>query len=204
MMDVSSSPSSLLELYRRDRRKLLEFLLSSGLIKEIRTPSGSATSVADLNLDCVSTDYVLQCVQTGGVLDVSSAVKKYYEESVRPVMTRFPTRDVYFLASSPEAAGSPPRRLPPQVPDKFFDNGQRNLSGLSNYLPHKHASLSGHENGDATTSLPEPAKDVEISDLGLPNLKTGFMKAFQMMTCGNLLTKYALHVWCSQGMKCSR
>lgn len=56
---------SLLERYRLDRRKLLEFLLSSTLIREIRTPSGIPASVSDINLDYLSTDYVLHCIQSG-------------------------------------------------------------------------------------------------------------------------------------------
>lgn len=65
-MAETMDASSLLEFYRSDRRKLLEFLLSSGLIKEIRTASGSSTtSLSSINLDYISTDYVLQSIQSG-------------------------------------------------------------------------------------------------------------------------------------------
>lgn len=55
--------NSLLERYRNDRRKLMEFLMSSGLVKELRSPSGSSLSPADL--DALSADYVLDCVKSG-------------------------------------------------------------------------------------------------------------------------------------------
>lgn len=55
---------SLLQRYRNDRRKLLEFLLSCGLIKEIRTSSGPTFSLSNVNLDVISADYVLECVQS--------------------------------------------------------------------------------------------------------------------------------------------
>lgn len=57
--------NSLLQRYRNDRRNLLEFLLSCGLIKEIRTPSGPTLSLSNINLDVISADYVLECVQSG-------------------------------------------------------------------------------------------------------------------------------------------
>ena len=59
---------SLLERYRLDRRKLLEFILSSGLVREIRTPSGSSASISDVNLDFISADYVLQSIKSGNNL----------------------------------------------------------------------------------------------------------------------------------------
>lgn len=58
--------NSLLERYRNDRRKLMEFLMSSGLIKEIRSPPGSSsTSLSPADLDALSADYVLDCVKSG-------------------------------------------------------------------------------------------------------------------------------------------
>lgn len=56
---------SLLQRYRRDRRKLLEFILSSGLVKEVRAPSGSAPSLSDADFDKLSADYILHCVKSG-------------------------------------------------------------------------------------------------------------------------------------------
>lgn len=60
----SSNP--LLRRYRSDRRKLLEFLLSSGLIKEITTPEGpTTTAFSNIEFDSLSTDYVIECIRTG-------------------------------------------------------------------------------------------------------------------------------------------
>ncbi len=51
--------------YRRDRRNLLEFLFSSGLIKELRTPAGPITALSDLDFDNLSADYVLHSIKSG-------------------------------------------------------------------------------------------------------------------------------------------
>lgn len=59
----SSNP--LLRRYRSDRRKLLEFLLSSGLVKEIITPAGPTTSFSNIEFDFLSADYVIECIQSG-------------------------------------------------------------------------------------------------------------------------------------------
>lgn len=56
---------SLLERYRRDRRQLIQFLLSSGLIKEIRTSFGPVTSLSNIDYDSLSADYILHCVKSG-------------------------------------------------------------------------------------------------------------------------------------------
>ncbi|CAL5419412.1 unnamed protein product [Camellia sinensis] len=65
---------SLLQRNRSDRGQLLSFILSSGLIKELRSPTGATSSVSDSDLDATSSvsdydlellsaDYVLQCAQ---------------------------------------------------------------------------------------------------------------------------------------------
>lgn len=54
----------LLQRYRRDRRVLLDFLLSGSLIKKVIMPPG-AISLDDVDLDQVSVDYVLGCVKKG-------------------------------------------------------------------------------------------------------------------------------------------
>jgi hypothetical protein len=60
--------ATLLHHYRRDRRKLLEFLLSSGLIKEPRTPSGPTNSLSNLDFDSLSADYIIHCVKSGIII----------------------------------------------------------------------------------------------------------------------------------------
>jgi hypothetical protein len=39
--------------------------MSSGLVKELRSPSGSPTSLSPADLDALSADYVLDCVKSG-------------------------------------------------------------------------------------------------------------------------------------------
>lgn len=65
--------ASLLQRYRRDRQKLLEFLLSSstGLVTELRTPSGSTASLSNINFDALSVDYVLDCLASGMLFSAS-------------------------------------------------------------------------------------------------------------------------------------
>lgn len=54
----------LLQRYRRDRRVLLDFLLSGSLIKKVIMPPG-AVSLDDVDLDQVSVDFVLDCAKKG-------------------------------------------------------------------------------------------------------------------------------------------
>lgn len=54
----------LVQRYRRDRRVLLNFILSGSLIKKVVMPPG-AVSLDDVDLDQVSVDYVLNCVKKG-------------------------------------------------------------------------------------------------------------------------------------------
>ncbi|KAG1362298.1 hypothetical protein COCNU_10G005170 [Cocos nucifera] len=74
---------SLLQRHRRDRRKLLEFIFSVGLI---RTPSGDSLDLSDVDLDAISVDYFLECVESGAVFDPSAATKRYTEALDYPVM----------------------------------------------------------------------------------------------------------------------
>lgn len=54
------SVASLLEAYRRDRRRLLGFLLSSA-----GGHGGRAVDLSRVDLDAVSADYALDCVASG-------------------------------------------------------------------------------------------------------------------------------------------
>ena len=54
-----------LQRYRRDRRILLDFILSGSLIKKVAMPPGAVT-LDDVDLDQVSVDYVLNCAKKGG------------------------------------------------------------------------------------------------------------------------------------------
>lgn len=105
----------LLQRYRRDRRILLDFLLSGNLIKKVVMPPG-AVSLDDVDLDQVSVDFVLSCAKKGGMLELSEAIRDYHDSTGFPHMNNGGSADEFFLASNPETSGSPPRRPPPQVP----------------------------------------------------------------------------------------
>ncbi|KAJ0264799.1 Uncharacterized protein HA466_0012040 [Hirschfeldia incana] len=179
--------NSLLERYRNDRRKLMEFLMSSGLVKELRSPSGSSLSPADL--DALSADYVLDCVKSGGVVDVSKATKKYNFESSFPVTIHSESRDSYFLVSSPDAAGSPPRRVPPPQPvnmEKSSNNGHIDSSNTP-------SPIDNHIFQEETPDI-KPMKPIKIIPPGLPPLRTGLSDddlreaAYELMIASMLLS----------------
>ncbi|KAG5539239.1 hypothetical protein RHGRI_019711 [Rhododendron griersonianum] len=57
----------LLQRFRRDRRILLDYILSGSFIKKVVMPPG-AVSLDDVDLDQVSVDYVLSCAKKGSVI----------------------------------------------------------------------------------------------------------------------------------------
>ncbi|KAF8379444.1 hypothetical protein HHK36_028880 [Tetracentron sinense] len=162
-----------LQQYRHDRRKLLDFILSSGLIKEVRTPSGPV-DLSDVDLDTLSADYVLECIRSGGVLDVSEATKKYHDELGHPI--NFPLGCSYFLISDPDFSGSPPRRIPPQVKVKLTTNYRSCSSSELDPLVVEKIAISGDEDGvrhtAATVAPLKPVENANIPSLGLPTLNT--------------------------------
>lgn len=107
--------TELLQRFRRDRRILLNFILSGTLIKKVVMPPG-AVSLDDVDLDQVSVDFVLNCAKKGGLLELSEAIRDYHDSTLFPHMSNAGSTDEFFLATNPELSGSPPRRLPPPVP----------------------------------------------------------------------------------------
>ncbi|CAF2042792.1 unnamed protein product [Brassica napus] len=181
--------NSLLERYRNDRRKLMEFLMSSGLVKELRSPSGSSsTSLSPADLDALSADYVLDCVKSGGVVDVSKATKKYNFESSYPVTMHSESRDSYFLVSSPDAAGSPPRRLPPQPVNMENSSNNGHVDSSNTRSP-----IDNYTFKEETPDI-KPMKPIKIIPLGLPPLRTGLSDddlreaAYELMIASMLLS----------------
>ncbi|KAH9777764.1 DNA topoisomerase 4 subunit B [Citrus sinensis] len=182
---------SLLERYRRDRRQLIEFLLSSGLIKVLRTPSGPTTSLSNADFDSLSADYIIHCVKSGGVVDVSEASKKYLDESTYPTMQKIVRFEVYcwvrnvhsqigdsyFLSSDPDLSGSPPRRVPPPIYVKQTANHAPCSSSFRDPANAENLATSRNDYGlkykASPTSPMRPAEDSGIPPLGLPSLKTG-------------------------------
>ncbi|XP_024031945.1 uncharacterized protein LOC21393848 isoform X2 [Morus notabilis] len=164
--------SSLLERYRRDRRKLLEFLLSSGLAKELRTPSGPTTSLSHIDFDNLSADYVLDRLSSGAVVDVSEASKKYLNELDYPVTIHSQSGTSYYLVSEPESVGSPPRRAPPPLEEKrTVEKVSSSSSRQMDSLNEENTATAGDDYGRKYKS--NTIKHVKVPPLGLPNLRTG-------------------------------
>ncbi|CAH2071252.1 unnamed protein product [Thlaspi arvense] len=181
--------NSLLQRYRSDRRKLLEFLVSSGLVTELRSPSGS---LSPADLDALSADYVLDCVKSGGVVDVLKGTEKFNFESSYPVTIHSESRDSYFLVSSPDVAGSPPRRMPPQ-PVNIGDSSN-NVPDMSCHIDS--SNTPSRENYIVKEETPDikPMKPIKIIPLGLPPLRTGLSDddlreaAYELMIASMLLS----------------
>ncbi|KAD5316789.1 hypothetical protein E3N88_16735 [Mikania micrantha] len=161
--------SSLLHRYRHDRRKLLDFILSSGLITDVRSPSSY-----DIDFDAISADYVLECVQSGGVLDVSKATTKYIDESMLPAMIHSKGGHAFFLLSEPDSAGSPPQRAPPSVETNY----DRQHSSIPLFFSNgSEATVSGYDleanRSHTVPSSSKSAKKTHAPSIGLPDLRTG-------------------------------
>lgn len=159
-----------LERCRRDRRQLLDYILSSGLIKEIRTPSGPTTSHSNIDFDNLSADSVLESIRSGGVLDITKATKRGAEETTWPIMIHSQLGHSYFLLSDPESAGSPPRGTPPPI--------GANHAKIQNSLVGRRATVSEDDHGVKHTytspTSSKSVKNISIPSLGLPAIKTGF------------------------------
>lgn len=168
----SSNP--LLRLYRDDRRKLLEFLLSSGLIREITTPAGVAASFSDIEFDHLSADYVLECIHSGGVLDVFQAKRRYYDESSHPIAKHLQSGDVFYLLSDADSVGSPPHRVPPPITMSQRENKRdsvesHNFAERSRLLVQE-TGINCQEN---TVPRINSLHNTTTRSVGLPTLKTG-------------------------------
>ncbi|KAF6140426.1 hypothetical protein GIB67_030507 [Kingdonia uniflora] len=114
-MEEEENGVELLQRYRRDRRVLLNFILSGSLIKKVVMPPG-AVSLEDVDLDQVSIDHVLNCAKKGGMLELSEAIRDYHDSSCFPATSNTGLTDEFFLVTSPESSGSPPKRAPPLIP----------------------------------------------------------------------------------------
>ncbi|KAK2634357.1 hypothetical protein Ddye_029149 [Dipteronia dyeriana] len=108
-------PIEVLQRFRRDRRILLDFILSGTLIKKVIMPPGAVT-LDDVDLDQVSVDYVLGCAKKGTLLELSEAIRDYHDNSGLPNVNITGSGDEFFLVTNPETSGSPPKRAPPPVP----------------------------------------------------------------------------------------
>lgn len=166
-------PYLLLQRYRRDRRSLLEFTISTILPRD---DSGGSFDLSTVDLDTVSVDYVIECAQSGRVFDPLEAAKRYYEEWDYPIMTNSSSENSFFLLSKPDWSGSPPRRAAPEIRGPVASN--------SLYSAEKATHLAGKEiKKSGTETIPrdfsgmsvsnQPFKDANMLTLGLPALSTG-------------------------------
>ncbi|KAG7028334.1 hypothetical protein SDJN02_09515, partial [Cucurbita argyrosperma subsp. argyrosperma] len=169
---------SLLQRYRRDRKKLLAFLLSSRFVRELRTPAGPVTDFSAVDLDSLSASYVLECIKSGGVIDISTAAKKKQHESSYPIMIQSRLRTSYFLLSHPDLSGSPPSRAPP--PPKMVERSSSDIScssrSLGSSVDDNIATYSddcGPQSNGTTATPSKLVKDLKVPALGLPKLYTG-------------------------------
>ncbi|XP_060674146.1 protein unc-13 homolog isoform X3 [Ziziphus jujuba] len=205
MMDEAS----LLQRYRHDRRKLLEFIFSSGLVKELRTSSGTTTSdyshfLCRSDFDTLSADYILHCLNSGGVVDISEARKKYMHESTEPLMIHSQLGNSYFLVSDPDLSGSPPRRAPPPIDVKQTINQVSSSSEQMDSLYVENTATVEDNYGlkyrATTATRSKPVENVKIPSLGLPNLHTGLSdddlreSAYEILLASMVSSGIDLHV----------
>ncbi|KAL8150447.1 hypothetical protein V2J09_020255 [Rumex salicifolius] len=161
-----------LERYRRDRQKLLEFIISSNLISEVHTPEGGTDSVSAADLDSLSADYVLHCVNSGGVLDVSEGTENFYLESDYPIMAHSKSRASFFTLSDPNQSGSPPQRDPPAIDMRHNHTQYEQPSGREEENVQESSSVANsNQVRTASHRCLKPVRNVP--SLGLPPLKTG-------------------------------
>lgn len=190
-------PFLLLQRYRRDRRRLLEFVISSVLQRD---SSGDPFDFSTVDLDTLSVDYVLECAQSGGEFDPLEATRRYFEEWNYPVTMNLSSGSSFFLISKPELSGSPPRRAAPQVGFLVKSNHLYTTEETTN-LVDKEIERSGIDTiaGDFA-SVSEPCKlvmDANVLTLGLPSLSTGFLKGYLMMICVKQPMRCFLVLWYS-------
>ncbi|PKI41406.1 hypothetical protein CRG98_038178 [Punica granatum] len=156
---------SLLHQYRRDRRKLLEYLISSS---SSSSPAGlAASSLSDVDLDTISADYVLSRLQSGGVFDIAEATEQYHRESAYPISMHLQLKNSFFLITDPDLSGSPPRRVPPR-PDVM-----RSTNPASTSLPNSEGRDNDGFTYQEASFTPLKLADGKVPSLGLPCLVTG-------------------------------
>ncbi|KAJ0968899.1 hypothetical protein J5N97_021776 [Dioscorea zingiberensis] len=131
----------LLQRYRRDRRVLLNFILSGSLVKKVILPPG-AVSLDDVDIDQVSIDYVLNCVKKGEMLDLSEAIRLYHDSLDYPSMSNTGPLEEFFLVTRTETSGSAPTRAPPPVPISTSSPIISNLSRSESFHSPPHQELT--------------------------------------------------------------
>ncbi|KAL0329748.1 UNVERIFIED_CONTAM: protein unc-13 [Sesamum radiatum] len=187
----------LLRRYRSDRRKLLEFLMSSGLIGKITTPAGPITSFSNIDFDAISIDYVLEMFSPKRV-NIDNFLMIQVDNLCRwfKLHRHLQSGDVFYLHSDPRSAGSPPHRVPPSIithQREFVEsrNSQwSNPAGERSPLSSKQVTAAPDING---------LHNASILSVGLPTLKTGLLdddmreSAYEVFLASMLFSGVEIH-----------
>ncbi|KAI4370060.1 hypothetical protein MLD38_018445 [Melastoma candidum] len=172
--DEGPPPPGLLDLYRRDRRKLLRFVLNSSSSSSSAAAGRDVSSLPDDALDSVSVDYVIRCIVSGEHINIDEAIDKYYEEAKFPIMVTSQSMDAYLLLTNPDSSGSPPSRIPPEI-DR---NQSSKFASTSNYREDPSAfetTIYYSDRDQETFIVPSRPEVIEVPPLGLPRLITGLL-----------------------------
>ncbi|KAK3141766.1 hypothetical protein QOZ80_4BG0338060 [Eleusine coracana subsp. coracana] len=162
--------TALLEVYRRDRRRLLGFLLSAG------GGGGRAVDLSRVDLDAVSANYALECVATGAQFDASEATRRYFDERRYPIMIGSPSGNSYFLLTRPEPSDSPPKEAAPGIGSQSPAQETSDSAGQQKDFFGSAATISGIDYDTNDVSLvdisPQQVEKADDLSLGLPMLST--------------------------------
>ncbi|CAI9102753.1 OLC1v1001072C1 [Oldenlandia corymbosa var. corymbosa] len=151
-----------LQRFRRDRRVLLNFILSGSLVSKVVMPPGAVT-LDDVDLDQVSVDYVLNCAKKGGVLELSEAIRDYHDGTLFPSMNKAGSTDEFFLVTDAMSSGSPPRREPPSLPNILPSPLMPSLSNSETLESPEADELSGLSKSQPLNSV--PAEELTVDDI---------------------------------------
>ncbi|CAN6268943.1 unnamed protein product [Urochloa humidicola] len=162
--------ASMLEVYRRDRRRLLGFLLSAA------GGGGRALDLSRVDLDAVSANYALECVATGAQFDASEATRRYFDERRYPIMIGSTSGNSYFLLSRPQPSDSPPKEAAPTIGPQAPAEEITSPAGQPRDFFRDAIKTSGVGYGMNDDNLadisPQQVKKIDILSLGLPRLNT--------------------------------
>lgn len=161
----------LLQRYRRDRRLLLEYLCEASSLKKVVMPLGAVT-LADVDLDNVSVNYVLEACKSRGTLDLTEAVKQHFKELSTAPSFGAGDSEIFLLATNPKHSGGPPSRPAPDKPGPSYAHlggvASRSVPGTpsrSSSMKGKASPLRPHTPSDAYEDGVEDFEDLDDEPL---------------------------------------